>query len=157
MNRRTLHHCTRTHSTGKAEANARSRVSERTRAPGCSRLTHSLARAHLFLSARPAVGQQQLHGAHHLLPDGVQQGVARVDAVVQQELHDLQVLVLDGDEESAAAQRVQTVHVHVVVDLRLAEGVFDPCIVTWRQRGDRGAEGGYWLLIKELQFQTRLH
>lgn len=84
--------------------------------------------------------QQQLHGAHHLLSDGVQQGVARVDAMVQEELHDLQVLILDGDEERAAAQRVQTVHVHVVVDLRLAEGVFDSCIVTWTQTGEEGLQ-----------------
>lgn len=79
--------------------------------------------------------QQQLHGSHHLLPDGVEQGVARVDAVVQQELHDLQVLVLDGDEERAAPQRVQAVHVDVVVDLRLAQGVFDAGVVPcWRAK-----------------------
>lgn len=87
-------------------------------ASGRHRLTST--HTHLFLATGSPVRQQQLHGADHLLPDGVQQGVARVDAVVEKELHDLQVLVLDGDEERAAAQRVQAVNVHVVVDLRLA-------------------------------------
>lgn len=85
---------------------------------------------HLFLSAGPSVRQQQLHSAHHLLPDRVEQGVASVDAVVKQKLHDLKVLILDGDEECTAAQRVQTVHINVVVDLCLAKGMFDACVVT---------------------------
>lgn len=57
-----------------------------------------------------------------------------MDAVVEQELHDLQVLVLDGDEESTAAQRVQTVHIHVVVHLCFAKGMFHSRIVTYRKR-----------------------
>ena len=114
---------------------------------GGDRLTHILllkhkhTHTHLLLAAGPPVRQQQLHGAHHLLPDGVEQGVARVDAVVQQQLHDLQVLVLDGDEQRAAAQRVQAVHVHVVVDLGLAQGVFDARVVAWRDRKDGGRQG----------------
>lgn len=96
-----------------------------------SRLSeHTDFHTYLFLSAGPSVRQQQLHGTHYLLPDGVEQGVTRVDAVVKQQLHDLQVLILDGNEERAAAQWVQTVHVHVVVDLGLAKGMFDSCIVT---------------------------
>lgn len=58
-----------------------------------------------------------------------------MDAVVQQQLHDLQVLVLNGDEERTATQRVQAVHVHVVVDLRLAKGMFDASVVAWRGGG----------------------
>lgn len=54
--------------------------------------------------------------------------------MVEQELHDLQVLVLDGDEESAAAQRVQTVHIHVVVHLCFAKGMFHSRIVAYRKR-----------------------
>lgn len=95
----------------------------------CFTQTHTRVRADLLLSARPPVRQQQLHGAHHLLPDGVEQGVASVDAMVKQELHDLQVLVLDGDEERAAPQWVQAVHVDVVIDLCLAQGVFDAGVV----------------------------
>lgn len=86
-------------------------------------------RADLLLAARPPVRQQQLYGAHHLLSDGVEQGIARVDAVVKQEFHDLQVLVLNGDEERAAPQRVQAVHVDVVIDLCLAQGMFDASVV----------------------------
>ena len=65
--------------------------------------------------------EQQLHGAHHLLADGVQQGVAHVHVEAQHQLDDLQVLVLDGDQQRCAAQRVDAVDVDLKVDLRLLE------------------------------------
>lgn len=63
--------------------------------------------------------QQQLHGSHHLLANGVQKGVADVHAEAQQELDDLQILVLNGDEQSRAAEWVDAVDVDLKVDLRL--------------------------------------
>lgn len=99
--------------------------------------TYADIHTHLLLATGPPVRQQQLHGANNLLPDGVQQGIPRVDAVVKQELHDLQVFVLDGYEEPAAAQRVQTVHIYVVINLGLTQGMFDASVVTW-MGGGRG-------------------
>ena len=52
---------------------------------------------------------QQLHGAHHLLVDGVQEGVSHVHVIAQQQLDDLQVLVLDDDQQRRAPQRVDAV------------------------------------------------
>lgn len=63
--------------------------------------------------------EQQLHGSHHLFADGVQKGVADVDGETQQELDDLQVFILDGDEQGRAAQRVNAVDVDLKVNLRL--------------------------------------
>lgn len=63
--------------------------------------------------------EQQLHGSHHLFPDGVQEGVAHVDGETQQELDDLQILVLDGDEQGRAAEGVDAVNVDLKVNLRL--------------------------------------
>ena len=76
---------------------------------------------HLLLSSGFLVVYQQLHGAHHLLADGVQQGVAHVHVEAQHQLDDLQVLVLDGDQQRRAAQRVDAVDVDLEVDLRLLE------------------------------------
>ncbi|TNN63512.1 hypothetical protein EYF80_026254 [Liparis tanakae] len=74
---------------------------------------------HLHAATGLLVIEQQLHRSHHFLPDGVQQGVAHVDAEAQQELDDLQVLVLDGDQQGGAAQRVDAVDVDLEVDLGL--------------------------------------
>lgn len=63
--------------------------------------------------------EQQLHGSHHLLADGVQKGIADVDAEAQQELDDLQILVLDADEQGGAAEGVDAVDVDLKVNLRL--------------------------------------
>lgn len=49
----------------------------------------------------------------------MQQGIADVDAEAQQELNDFQVLVLDGNQQSRAAQRVDAVDVDLEVDLCL--------------------------------------
>lgn len=49
----------------------------------------------------------------------MQKGVADVHAEAQQELDDLQVLILDADEQSRAAERVDAVDVDLEVDLRL--------------------------------------
>lgn len=63
--------------------------------------------------------EQQLHGSHHLLPDGVQKGVANIDGETQQEFDDLQILVLNGDEQGRAAEGVDAVDVDLKVNLRL--------------------------------------
>lgn len=63
--------------------------------------------------------QQQLHSSDHFLADRVQQGIADVDVEAQQELNDFQVLVLDGNQQSCAAQRVDAVDVDLEVDLCL--------------------------------------
>lgn len=63
--------------------------------------------------------EQQLHGSHHLLADGVQKGVADVDTKTQQEFDDLQILVLDGDEQGRAAEGVDAVDVDLKVNLCL--------------------------------------
>lgn len=63
--------------------------------------------------------EQQLHGSHHLLADGVQKGVADVDAETQQEFDDLQILVLDGDEQGRAAEGVDAIDVDLKVNLCL--------------------------------------
>lgn len=47
----------------------------------------------------------------------MQKGIANVHAEAQQELDDLQVLILDADEQSRAAQRVDAVDVDLEVDL----------------------------------------
>ena len=49
----------------------------------------------------------------------MQQGIADVDVEAQQQLDDLQVLVLDGDQQGRAAEGVDTVDVDLEVDLRL--------------------------------------
>lgn len=72
---------------------------------------------HLHTTAGFLVIQQQLHGPHHLLADGVQQGIADVDAEAQQEFDDFQVLVFDGDQQSSAAEGVDAVDVDLEVDL----------------------------------------
>lgn len=63
--------------------------------------------------------QQQLHSSHHFLANCVQQGIADVNAEAQQELNDFEVLVLDGNQESRAAERVDAVDVDLEVDLCL--------------------------------------
>lgn len=63
--------------------------------------------------------EQQLHGSHHLLADGVQQGVADVDAKTQKEFDDLQILVLDADEQGRAAEGVDAVDVDLKINFRL--------------------------------------
>lgn len=63
--------------------------------------------------------EQQLHSSHHLLSDGVQKGVADIDAEAQQEFDDLQILVLDADEQGRAAEGVDAVDVDLEVNLRL--------------------------------------
>lgn len=77
--------------------------------------------SHLHAATGLLVIQQQLHGSHHLLTDGVQQGIADVDVEAQQEFNDFQVLVLDCNQQSCAAQRVDAVDVDLEVDLRLLE------------------------------------
>lgn len=49
----------------------------------------------------------------------MQQGIADVDTEAQQELNDFQVLVLDGNQQSRAAQRVDAVDVDLEVDFCL--------------------------------------
>ena len=55
--------------------------------------------------------QQELHGLHVLLVDSVQQGVPNLHPVAQQQFDHLDVLVLDGDQQRRAAQRVHAVDV----------------------------------------------
>ena len=75
--------------------------------------------SYLHPAAGLLVVEQQLHGSHHLLADGVQQGVAHVHVEAQQQLYDLQVLVLDGNQQGRAPQGVDAVDVDLEVDLRL--------------------------------------
>lgn len=63
--------------------------------------------------------EQQLHSSHHLLADGVQKGIADVDAETQQEFDELQILVLDGDEQGRAAEGIDAVDVDLKVNLGL--------------------------------------
>lgn len=61
--------------------------------------------------------QQQLHSAHHFLADRMQQGITDIDAEAQQQFNDFQVLVLNGNQQRCAAQRVDAVDVDLEVDL----------------------------------------
>lgn len=51
----------------------------------------------------------------------MQQRVARLHAELQQQLHHLQVLVVDGHEQRGAAQRVHAVHVDVALGARAGQ------------------------------------
>lgn len=66
--------------------------------------------------------QQQLHSSHHFLADSVKQGIANVDIETQQELNNFQILILNGNEQSRAAEGVNTVDVDLEVDLCLLKG-----------------------------------
>lgn len=84
---------------------------------------------YLFLPTWLLVVEQQLHGPHHLFPDGVQQGITHVHVEVEQQLDDLQVLILDGDEQGRAPQGVDAVDVDPEVDLSLLQGLLDTGVV----------------------------
>lgn len=49
----------------------------------------------------------------------MQQGVANIHVEAQQEFDDFQVLVLNGNQQSCAAERVDAVDVDLEVDLSL--------------------------------------
>lgn len=74
---------------------------------------------HLHAPAWLLVNKQQLHSSDHFLADGVQQGIADVDAEAQQEFDDFQVLVLDGNQERRAAEWVDAVDVDLEIDFCL--------------------------------------
>ena len=58
------------------------------------------------------VVQQHLHSLHILLVDGVQQGVADLHAVREQQLDHLDVFVLYRHQQRRATQGVQAIQVH---------------------------------------------
>lgn len=85
---------------------------------------------YLFFPTWFLVVEQQLHSSHYFFPDGVQQGIPHVDVVAEQQLDDLQVLVLDGNEEGCASQRVYAVYVDPEVDLSLLQGLLHAAVVS---------------------------
>ena len=60
----------------------------------------------------------------------MQQGIADVDVEAQQELNDFQVLVLNGNQQSCAAERVDAVDVDLEVDLCLLTKLVGKVIFT---------------------------
>lgn len=93
---------------------------------------------YLLLAARLLVVEQQLHGADHLLPDGVQQRVAQVHVEAEQQVDDVQVLVLNGDEQGRAPQGVHAVDVDPEIDLSLLQGLLDAGVVALLHRPQVG-------------------
>ena len=57
------------------------------------------------------VVKEDLDRLDKLLVDGVQESVLGLDLVLQQHLHHLEVLVVDGHEERRPAQRVHAVDI----------------------------------------------
>ena len=57
------------------------------------------------------VVEEDLDRLDKLLVDGVKEGVLGLDLVLQQHLHHLEVLVVDGHEERRPAQGVHTVDI----------------------------------------------
>lgn len=49
----------------------------------------------------------------------MQQGVTDIHVEAQQEFDDFQVLILNGDQQSCAAERVDAIYVDLEVDLSL--------------------------------------
>ena len=58
------------------------------------------------------VVEEDLDRLDKLLVDGVKEGVLGLDLVLQQHLHHLEVLVVDGHEERRPAQGVHTVDIN---------------------------------------------
>lgn len=85
--------------------------------------------ADLLFSAGLLVVKEQLHSSHYLLTDSVEQRVSHMHVVRQQKLHHLQVLVLYGDEQGGAPQRVHAVHVDLEVDLGLPQRALHAAVV----------------------------
>ena len=57
------------------------------------------------------VVQQNLNSLNKFLVNGVEKGILGLHFVLQQHLHHLQVLVVDGHEEGSPTERVNTVNV----------------------------------------------
>lgn len=73
------------------------------------------------LVAAVLVVQQHLDGLDKLLGDGVQQGVLRVHPVIDEQLHHLQVLVIDGHQQGGPAERIDAVDVDVTLRFGLLQ------------------------------------
>lgn len=68
----------------------------------------------LFASIAVVVVEQHLHRFDKLLRYGMQQSVLCVHVIVDQQLDHLQVLIVDGHEQSRTAQRIHTIDVDVL-------------------------------------------
>ena len=56
--------------------------------------------------------KKNLNSLNKLLVDGMEQSILGLDLVLQQQLHHLQVLVVDGHEERRPAKRINTIDVN---------------------------------------------